>query len=119
MIIINYTLEEVVKFSRQYALKKSPKATRILDFNIDKSNRDYLNLCFTYLRFADDFIDLPGNPVCDKRKFIEEQKRVISLFINGTYPQSLTANCIEQACLFYFSDYSIKSKNLVLLEAVQ
>ena len=119
MVVENYTLEEVVKFSRQYALKNSPKATRILDFNVDKSSRGYLNLCYTYLRFADDFIDLPITPVCVKRKFIEEQKRMLTLFINGSIPKNITAKRIEEACLFYFSDYAIKNKNIILLEAVK
>ena len=119
MIVENFTLEEVVKFSRHYALKESPKATRILDFNVDKSIRDYLNLCFTYLRFVDNYIDNPSTPVCEKRKLIDEQKRIISLLTNGNPPKNLVAGRIEVACLFYFSDYAIKGKNIILMEALQ
>lgn len=119
MTVESYTLEQVVKFSRQYALKESPKAARILDLTVDSSIRNYLNLCFTYLRFADNFIDHPATPVCEKRKFIDEQKKIISLLKSGNYPRNINTNKMEEACLFYFSDYAIKSNNLILIEALQ
>ena len=119
MVVNNFSLEEVIEYSRKYALRKSPKAARILDFNVDKPHRDYLNLCFTYLRFVDNFIDLPVNPVCEKRKFIEEQKLIISCFISGNIGGTLVAKRIEEACLFYFSEYAVKNKNTTLLVALQ
>ena len=118
MVKLKFSLEEVISFSRSYALRKSPKATRILDLCVNKSKRDYLNLCFAYLRFVDDLIDNPNTPIYEKREFVENQKKLISLCFKEEYSK-LSPETIEEAALLYFSEYALSSNNKILLNGIE
>jgi phytoene/squalene synthetase len=113
---ISYNFVTVAEFAKNIARKDQPKASRILDFLIDKPKRDYLNLCFTYLRWTDDIVDNPELPVEQKKKFIEHQKDLISLSISK---ESFKPSGIEEACLFYFAEYAISVNNIILLDEVK
>jgi len=106
----------VAEFAGDIAKKDQPKASRILDFLIDKPERDYINLCFTYLRWADNIVDNPDLPVNHKKKFIEHQRNLISLIYKK---DSFEPSGIEEACLFYFAEYAISGGNLILLDEVK
>jgi len=113
---MSYDFKEVTDFAGEFARKESPKASRILDFIIDKSKRDYLNLSFTYLRWVDDIVDNPGTPVFEKKKFIEYQKNLVSsLYNNDNFESAI----IEEACIFYFAEYAKSINNYILLDEVK
>lgn len=108
---------KVANFARKYARRESPKASRILDFIIDKSKRDYLNLSFTYLRWVDDIVDNPATPVEEKKKFILRQKNLLLSLYNDN--NSLKPAVIEEACVFYFAQYAKSINNFILLDEVK
>jgi phytoene/squalene synthetase len=111
-----FSLEQAFEFARNYAKKESPKASKILDFLVDKSKRDYLNLCFAYLRWVDDYVDDPSTQVNTKKNFIECQKNLISSLYKNTNVES---SLIEEACIIYFAEYAISTNNMVLLDEVK
>lgn len=114
--ITHYDFNTVAEFARNIAKKESPKASVILDFLIDKPGRDYLNLCYSYLRWTDDIVDNPNFPVEYKKNFIEHQKDLISLSYSK---ESFEPSGIEEACFFHFAEYAVSSNNLLLLEEVK
>lgn len=106
----------VVEFARDIAKKGQPKASKILDFLIDKPERDYINLCFAYLRWADDIVDNPNLPVSQKRKFIEHQRNLISLIYEK---KIFEPSGIEEACFLHYSEYVTSTNNLLLVDEVK
>ncbi len=119
---MNYNSAEMLdfnsaaEFARSIAKNDQPKASKILDFLINKSQRDYVNLCFAYLRWADDIVDNPDLPVKQKRKFIEHQKKLVCLTYNEN---SFEPTGIEEACLFYFTEFAKSTGDLKLLDEVK
>ena len=111
-----FDFNAVAEFARDIARKDQPKASRILDFLIDKPERDYINLCFSYLRWTDNIVDNPALPVNHKKKFIEQQKNLIFLSYKK---ESFEPSGIEEACLFHFAEYAISNGNLMLLDEVR
>lgn len=111
-----YDFNSVAEFARGVAKNDQPKASKILDFLIDKPERDYINICFAYLRWADDIVDNPSLPVNQKKKFIEQQKNLISLIYSGNFPEP---SGIEEACLIHFAEYAISNGNFILLDEVK
>lgn len=111
-----FDFSSVTEFARVIAKKGQPKASKILDLLVDRPERDYINLCFAYLRWADDIVDNPNLPVNQKQEFIEHQKNLISLIYRKN---SFEPSGIEEACLVYFSQYIISTGNLFLLDEVK
>ncbi|HSP89079.1 MAG TPA: squalene/phytoene synthase family protein [Ignavibacteriaceae bacterium] len=111
-----FDFETAAEFARNIARNDQPKASKILDFLIKKPERDYINLCFSYLRYADDIVDNPDLPVNQKKKFIEHQKNLISLIYKKNFPEP---SGIEEACLIHFAEYSLSTNNLLLLDEVK
>ena len=112
----SFDFNSVTEFAGNYAKKESPKASKILDFFISKSKREYIKLCFTYLRWVDDIVDGQSLNIYQKKKFIEHQKNLISLLHeNGNVAPSV----IEEACLIHFAEYAISTGNLLLLDEVK
>ena len=111
-----FTFKKAAEYSRDYAQKKSPKASKLLDLITPSTARAYLNLCFTYLRFVDDAVDNPKDSAEKKIKFIEHQQILISHSFAGKFSKP---NSIEEACFFYFADYAISNNKPILLEEVK
>jgi phytoene/squalene synthetase len=111
-----YDFNTVAEFARDIARKDQPKASKILDFLIDKPERDYINLCFTYLRWADDIVDNPKLPVNQKKKFIEHQQNLISHIYKK---ESFEPAGLEEACFFHFAEFAISTSNIILLDEVK
>ena len=114
--IRRFPFNDVAGYAKRLSRKESPKASRIWDFLTNKSIRDYLNLCYAYLRWADNIVDNPDLPVEYKKKFIEHQKNLILSLYNNSYAET---SLIEEACLIYFADYAVSSGNLILLDEVK
>ncbi len=115
-IVTKFPFNDVACYAKKLSRKESPKASRIWDFLTDKSIRDYLNLCYTYLRWADDIVDNPEIPIEDKKKFIEHQKKIIASLYNNNYVKT---SSIEEACLIYFAEYAKSSGDLILIDEVK
>jgi phytoene/squalene synthetase len=111
-----FNFESVTVFARKYARRESPKASIILDLIIDSSKRAYLNFCFTYLRWVDDFVDNPTVPVEEKKKFIQHQRDLLLSLYNEN--KNLKPAFIEEACIFYFAEYARSVHNNTLLDEV-
>ena len=114
--VIKFPFNVVAGYAKRFSRKESPKASRIWDFLTDRSIRDYLNLCYTYLRWADDIVDNPDLPIEDKKKFIEHQKNLILSLYNNNFAET---SLIEEACIIYFAEYALSSGNLILLDEVK
>jgi hypothetical protein len=114
-VIRKFPFRSVAEFAKGIARKDQPKASRILDFLIVKPERDYLNLCFAYLRWTDDIVDNPNIPVTKKKMFIEHQKDLITLSYKK---EGFEPSVIEEACLFHFANYAISAGNLILIDEV-
>ncbi len=114
--LIPIDLNTAFKFAENTAKSKSPKAKFILDLIVNKNDRGYLNLCYAYLRWVDDFVDDVTHKNLDKIEFINRQKKLLRDF---SLSQNETQLNIEEAFLFYFVRYAITNKKLYLIEAVK
>lgn len=109
-------LTTAFSLAEKAAKSKSPKAKFILDHTVDKTQREYLNLSYAYLRWVDDFIDNPLISIDEKIKFIQRQKYLINqcskkLFVEHEQP--------GEAFLFYFFEYANKNDSSILIRAIE
>jgi hypothetical protein len=111
-----FQFDDVVNYAKDFARIKSPKATRIWNSLANKSIRDYVYLCYVYLRWVDDFVDNPETAINKKKEFIEYQKTLIESLYN---PINAETTKIEEASLIYFAEYALLSDNKVLLDEVK
>jgi phytoene/squalene synthetase len=113
-----FNFKSVSEFAQNFAQKKSPKASKILDILIDKSKRNYVNLCYTYLRWVDDVVDDTERPLPEKKIFIEHQKNLITSLYKNYKNNNIESFTIEEACLIHFADYAKSNGNIILLDEV-
>lgn len=109
-------LETAFALAEDIAKSKSPKAKFILDLIINKEDRAYLNLCYAYLRWVDDYVDDPQNKIADKIDFISRQKTLCEQFKHFITDSKLNS---EESFLFYFVDYVVKKNKIFLQSAVK
>lgn len=111
----NLSLQKAFEEARIIAKNTSPKATFILDRFVSKDKREYLNLCYAYLRWVDDFIDDPEIPLSEKRTFANRQKSLIESYKNNFIHKPRT---IEEYFLYYFIEFAVKNDSDVLIDSV-
>ena len=109
-------LQTAFTLAENIAKTKSPKANFILNHSVDKSKREYLNLCFAYLRWVDDFIDDPKTGVSKKEIFIERQKYLFGKYVKKEFVEYNTS---EEAFLFYFLKYAAENRFDFIIDAVE
>ena len=114
--MIEFDLNTTSEYARNIFKKKSPKASKILNFLIHKSKRNYVDLWFVYLRWVDDIVDNSELPIKEKREFIEHQKNLITSLYQTNNVQPTV---IQEACLIHFANYAISSGNIKLLDEVK
>ena len=98
------------------ARKRSSKAWVMANILIPKPGRDYLFLCYAYLRWVDNFIDDKTKTFDEKKEFIEYQSSIISLISSG---KSVRVNSNEEAYIYYFILFAIQSKKQVLIDELK
>jgi hypothetical protein len=67
-------------------------------------NRKYAYLCFSYLKWVDDFVDNPNIDKNKKLKFVENQLRLLSSICKG---EEADLNSNEEVFLYYCINYAI------------
>lgn len=97
------------------AKSKSPKAKFILDLITPKKDRGYLNLCYAYLRWVDDYVDNPKIDNTNKLEFISRQKTLCEKFKYRILDDRLS---YEECFLFYFVCYTVDNNKLFLHTAL-
>lgn len=109
------SIDEAFIKARNIAKKKSPKATFLLDYAVSKHIREYLNLCYAYLRWVDDVVDNPEIALSTRKSFINKQKSLIE-----SYKDNLTQEPteIEEYFLYYFVEFAIQNNMNVLIDSV-
>lgn len=106
---------EAFRTARNIAKKKSPKATFLLDYAVSKDKRDYLNLCYGYLRWVDDVVDDPTISLSEKNEFINRQRLLIKSYQNNFEEIPTT---IEEYFLYYFIEFASKNNLKELIDSV-
>ncbi len=109
-------LETAFVLSENIAKSKSPKAKFILDLIVGKNIRGYLNLCFAYLRWLDDFVDNPQNNIIEKISLVRRQKRLIE---NFSLFDEAAQFYIEESFLFHFIKFAISQQKTFLIDALK
>jgi hypothetical protein len=109
-------LDVVFKKAREIAITKELKASIILDFIVNKSRRNYLNIVFAYLRWVDDTIDNPGIPIKYKIDFISRQKANINDLLSGNL---IKIEAVEDNYLYYLIQYSRENESSQLIEELK
>ena len=109
------SLKDAFKEARTIAQNTSPKATFILDRIVPKYIRNYLNLCYSYLRWVDDFIDDPIISLFEKKKFINRQKLLVKSFNNNFSEEPLLT---EEYFLFYFLEFAFQNDLEMIINSV-
>ena len=109
------SLDDAFIKARLLAQSTSPKATLILDYAVSKGKREYLNLCYGYLRWVDDVVDDPEISLLEKNEFINRQKLLIKSFQNNFEEIPST---IEEYFLYYFIEFTSKNKLKGLVDSV-
>ena len=107
-------LKDAIDGARNIAQNTSPKVTFILE-RIVKNDRDYLGMCYAYLRWVDDVVDDPNNSIPKKKEFIERQKKIIDSFQNNSEFEPLTK---EEYFLFYIIEFALQKNLKKLIESV-
>ena len=96
--------------------RRSPKANFLLNMGVSKSRRQYLKLCFSYLRWVDDIVDDPNGKVSDKRNFINRQLNLISNYSNNILTP---IEDTEESFLLYFIQYGLSNGNSIIINSVR
>ena len=109
-------LKTAFVLSENIAKSKSPKAKFILDLIVGKNIRGYLNLCFAYLRWLDDFVDNPQNNIIEKISLVRRQKRLIENF--NLFDEAAKIY-IEESFLFHFIKFAISQQKTFLIDALK
>jgi len=109
------SLNEVFEKARNIAQSTSPKATFLLDYAVSKHIREYLNLCYAYLRWVDDIVDNPEITLSEKKSFINRQISLIESYKNNFKREPVV---IEEYFLKYFIRFSIENSLDILIDSV-
>lgn len=108
-------LHTAFTLAENIAKERSPKAKFILDHTVKKNKRGYLNLCYAYLRWVDDYVDDPKNDIMNKKSFIERQKFLIDAFVKG---EEAEYQNIEETFLFHFIRFAGENKSEFIRNAI-
>ena len=108
-------LQTAFTLAEKIAKEKSPKAKFILDHTVKKNKRGYLNLCYAYLRWVDDYVDDPKNNIKNKKIFIERQKFLIDSFVKGEKSEFQNT---EETFLFHFIRFASENKSDFIRNAI-
>lgn len=109
-------LHTAFNLAENIAKSKSPKAKFILDLIVEKNIRGYLNLCYAYLRWVDDFVDNPQNNITEKISFVGRQKRLIDDFCLSKQAAQIS---IEESFLFHFIKFALSRQKTFLIDALK
>ncbi len=108
-------LQSALKAAEKVARKRSRKAYIMSKLLIPRKKRNYLYLCYAYLRRVDDTIDNPEINLTDKKTFIAKQQEFIFSLSSDLEPKQLSD---EEYYLHYFFKYAKKNNQLFLIEEV-
>jgi phytoene/squalene synthetase len=89
------------------------KAWRLGNVFIAKEKRNYLFLCYAYLRWVDNFVDNKNNTLDEKREFINNQKELLDSILSGTVAD---IHLIEEHFLYYLIQYALAVGNTSLTD---
>jgi phytoene/squalene synthetase len=107
------SLQKAFQISSGYTRKRAIKLWIVAQLLIPQRRRKYGYLCFSYLKWVDDFIDNPGRSKDEKLEFIENQLKLITALSNGEERKIETD---EEFFLYYIIQYAqeINNSNLIL-----
>lgn len=108
--IIN--LQIACRIAENIARKRSSKAWLMANLLIPRDRSRYLFLCYAYLRWVDNIIDDKTRDLNERKKFIEDQKK---LLLSLSSKRDVKIDSIEEAFLYYFIEYALKHENFYLI----
>lgn len=109
-------LQTAFNLAENTAKSKSPKATFILDLIVGKNIRGYLNLCYAYLRWVDDFVDNPQHNIREKISFVGRQKILIDDFSSSKQAAQIS---FEESFLFHLIKFALSRQKTFLIDALK
>jgi phytoene/squalene synthetase len=112
---LNVDIDEAFKLADKIIHDQKAKAWRLSKVFINKEKRNHLFLCHSYLRWVDDFVDNKNNTVDEKRKFINNQKKLLVSILSGAIAD---IHCIEDYYLYYIIQYALSVDNTTLANEI-
>jgi hypothetical protein len=85
-------------------------------------SRKYFYLCYTYLRWVDNYVDNPTNSKQSKKEFIEKQLELIECLSNCQTDYRFLMNRLtymEEIFIYYFIEYAGRINNCRLISEVK
>jgi phytoene/squalene synthetase len=107
------SLQSAILSSEKIARKRSTKAWLMACILIPRNRRRYLFLCYAYLRWVDNFVDDKTKSGAEKKRFVENQKTLISDLSNR---RAAKPNSEGEVLLYYFIEYALNEKDSNLIE---
>jgi phytoene/squalene synthetase len=112
---ISYQLKVDLKDSFTLADKtahdQKTKAWWLGKLFITKEKRNYLFLCYAYLRWVDNFIDDKNNAIVEKRRLIKKQEQLLASILSGN---TADIQFVEEHFLYYLIQYALAIGNTSL-----
>jgi phytoene/squalene synthetase len=109
---VEIELDEALELSAKIAHKKSPKASTILDWFVNKSIRGYLDLCYAYLRWFDDVVDDQTTDIKKRKEFFVKQRTLLEKLISS---KEVKLDFTEEYFLAYFIKFAVDANYQILL----
>ena len=104
-------LNEAIKRADKIIQDKSSKLRLVCKIFFTKKKRNYLFLCYAYLRSVDNFIDDRIKTIDEKKNFIKNQKSLLTSLLNKN---GANINSVPEHFLYYIIRYAHSTGNTSL-----